>query len=109
MRNGTSHDTLPRAPGLPLLGVALKFGPMWALETQRRLGDVFSLDLPGGNGGVLVAHPEDVRRALVDKDEVVRPGFPDDPNNLLSRATGDGLIARGGERWVERRTMMQPS
>lgn len=109
MRNGTTHDPIPRAPGLPLLGVALKFGPMWALETQRRLGDVFSLDLPGGNGGVLVAHPDDVRRALVDKDDVVRPGFPDDPHNLLSRATGDGLIARGGERWVERRNMMQPS
>jgi cytochrome P450 len=102
-------DTVPRAPGLPLLGVALRFGPAWALETQRRLGDVFSLELPRKNGGVLVAHPDDVRAALIDKEGIVRPGFPEDPGNLLARATGDGIIARGGTRWVERRAMMQPS
>jgi len=105
----TTHDTIPKAPGLPLLGVALRFGPAWALATQRALGDVFALDLPGGNGGVLVAHPEAVRTALVDKEGVVRPPFPDDPENLLSRATGDGIIARGGEPWATRRGMMQPS
>lgn len=100
---------IPKAGGLPFLGVALKFGPAWALAMQRRHGDVFSLELPARNGGVMVVHPDDVRTALVDSDGVTRQEFPNGPSNLLARATGDGIIARTGEAWVERRDMMQPS
>ena len=109
MSTVTTATTIPRAGGLPFLGVAHKFGPKWALDSWRRLGDVFSLHLPGGNGGVLLAHPEAVRAALVDKEGIARMEFPSDPKNLLARATGDGIIAKSGEPWVERRDMMQPS
>jgi len=102
------HASIPKVRGLPLLGVALKFGPAWAREMQRRHGDVFALELPGNNGGVMVVHPDDVRAALTDKkDEITRQAFPTD--NLLARATGDGIITRRGAEWVERREMMQPS
>jgi cytochrome P450 len=102
------HAPIPEARGLPLLGVALRFGPAWALATQRRLGDVFAFRLPGGDG-VLLAHPDAVRAALVDTGEIVRQAFPDDPGNLLARATGDGIIALRSDPWVGRRDMMQPS
>lgn len=101
--------SIPKAEGLPFLGVALKFGPEWALASRRRHGDVFSLELPAKNGGVMVVHPDDVRAALMDKDGISRQEFPNEPDNLLARATGDGIITRTGEAWVERRDMMQPS
>jgi cytochrome P450 len=102
--------TIPKAQGLPLVGVALKFGPEWALAMRDRHGDVFALDLPAKNGGVMVVHPDDVRAALTDrKDEITRQAFPNGPDDLLARATGDGIITRSGPAWVERRAMMQPS
>lgn len=100
---------IPVARGLPLLGVALKFGPLWAREARARHGDVFAFQLPGGNGGVMVCHPDDVRTALVEKEGVTRPAFKSEPDNLLAKVTGDGLFALGGQPWVERRAMMQPS
>jgi cytochrome P450 len=102
------NESIPKVRGLPFLGVALQFGPRWAREMQRRHGDVFALELPGSNGGVMVVHPDDVRAALTDKkDEITRQALP--TGNLLARATGDGIITRRGEEWVERREMMQPS
>jgi cytochrome P450 len=104
-----NESAIPKAPGLPLLGVALKFGPEWVRATRERLGDVFSFELPGGNGGVMVTHPDDVRLALVDNKGVTRAEFPPHMHSVLAPITGDGLIGRSGAAWTERRGMMQPS
>jgi cytochrome P450 len=76
-------SAIPKASGLPLLGVALKFGPEWVRATRERLGDVFSFKLPGGNGGVMVTHPDDVRLALAENKGVARSEFPP-PRDLLT-------------------------
>ncbi|WP_224372106.1 cytochrome P450 [Hyalangium versicolor] len=101
-------SALPKASGLPLLGVALKFGPEWVRTTRKHLGDVFSFDLPGGNGGVMATHPDDVRLALIESKGVSRSEFPPRMHDVLAPITGDGLIGRTGPAWTERRGMMQP-
>lgn len=104
-----SPSSLPKAPGLPFLGVALKLGPPWARATRERLGDVFSFELPGGNGGVMVTYPEEVRLALVENKGVARAEFPPHMHGVLAPITGDGLIGRTGAAWAGRRGLMQPS
>jgi cytochrome P450 len=104
-----SESAIPKASGLPLLGVALKFGPQWARATRERLGDVFSFELPGGSGGVMVSHPDDVRVALGESKGVARAEFPPHMHAVLTPITGDGLIGRTGTAWSERRGLMNPS
>lgn len=101
-------SAIPKASGLPLLGVALKFGPEWVRATRERLGDVFSFKLPGGNGGVMVTHPDDVRLTLAENKGVARSEFPPHMHGVLAPITGDGLIGRTGPAWTDRRGMMQP-
>jgi cytochrome P450 len=76
---------------------------------RERLGDVFSFELPGGNGGVMVTHPDDVRLALAESRGVARAEFPPHMRGVLTPITGDGLIGRTGTAWAERRGLMQPS
>jgi cytochrome P450 len=105
----TQRQRPPEPDGLPVLGHAIGFGrdPLAFLERAvADHGDVVGLSVPG-NRGVLVAHPDEVRRVLVDDAERFPKG--DFQRRELGGLLGDGSLIADGETWRRRREALQPA
>ncbi len=92
-----------------MLGHALAFSrdPLAFLERSvGDHGDVVGLSMPG-NSGVLVAHPAEIERVLVDDADAFPKG--DFQRRELGGLLGDGSLIADGETWRRRRQALQPA
>src|SRR3954451_13118610 len=103
-------DSLPRAR-LPdvALGARAFFRPGAARSRLARLGERFTVDLPGLPPVVMTWSPEDAKAILTDRDGALSLG------QMLHRGTphpvlfgGDSLIFLEGEENVRERRRMGP-
>jgi len=69
--------------------------------------EAWALKLPGPGFPVVIAHPDDVRDVLVDKNGAF--GRDRQLRRLMRRAWGDGLAASEGEAWAEQRRAASPA
>jgi cytochrome P450 len=69
--------------------------------------DEWSLKLPGPKSPVVIAHPDDVRRVLLDKGDQF--GRNRQLQMMMRRAWGDGLAAAQGDDWVEQHRAAAPA
>ncbi len=67
----------------------------------------WALKLPAPGAPVVVAHPDDVRRVLLDKGDVF--GRNRQLQMMMRRAWGQGLAAAEGERWAVQRRAAAPA
>ncbi len=67
----------------------------------------WAVKLPGPGFPLVVAHPEDVRNVLVDKDGAF--GRDRQLRKLMRRAWGEGLAAAEGEAWARQRRAASPA
>ena len=68
--------------------------------------DEWALKLPGPFSPIVISHPEDIRRVLLDKDENF--GRNRQLRLLMRRAWGEGLAAATGDSWVAQRQAATP-
>lgn len=99
---------VPTLKGAPVLGLwpALAHDVLDVLERARAVaGDLVRLATPGGPPLVVVKHPGDIRRVLVENAaNYGRTPFHD----RLKIALGDGLLNSEGELWARQRRRLQP-
>src|ERR1051325_736288 len=98
----------PVAPGLPILGAAramLNDATGFVLRTTRELGPLFRIPL-GPRSLTLIAHPDDLRRALQEQNKDYPRGRVVDP---IRPMLGDGLPMVDGDVWRRKRRVMQPA
>ena len=69
--------------------------------------DDWALKLPGPTSPVVIAHPDDVRRVLLDKGEEF--GRNRQLQMMMRRAWGAGLAAAEGLPWVDQRRAASPA
>lgn len=100
--------TLPRAPGLPLLGslvdIARRTNFVAITDIVRRYGTPVEIGL-GALRFVPLARPEHVQHVLVEGRSVYQKLDEIDPLRLL---VGKGLFSSEGELWQSQRRLMQP-
>jgi cytochrome P450 len=77
------------------------------MDGWRQCGDVVRFPLVGPLELYLCAHPDQVRRVLVDNQQNYRK----DPGHSaqLKALAGDGLTMSEGDLWLRQRRMMQPA
>ncbi|MDG3004649.1 cytochrome P450 [Paludisphaera mucosa] len=101
------------APGLRQF-LPMSFGPMARLRTdplgflldgRRRFGDVFRFQV-GPFVIHLLAHPDHVKRVLVDEQANYERGWA---YNIPRLAAGEGLVTTDGPAWRRLRRMIQPA
>lgn len=103
----------PRPPhprGHMLLGSSLNFlfDPIRTfMDGWEQCGDVVRFPLVGPMELYLCAHPDQVKRVLVDNQQNYRK----DPGHSaqLKALAGDGLTMSEGDLWLRQRRMMQPA
>lgn len=109
MLNETPLSALPPlVSGAPVVGVlpALAYRPLeWLLETRRRMGDIFTLDL-GFARWVVVLHPRHAEHVLVSHCDRYRKTGP--AWEALTELLGTGLALSEGEAWKRQRRVVQP-
>lgn len=98
----------PEVRGWPLLGSMPRIrreGMLPVLESEwKRLGDVFRVRL-GPMAATFVAHPDAFERVLAGHKRTYVKGRAYD---LTRRFLGDNLVTLEGDRWKQRRRLMQP-
>lgn len=98
---------LPPGPrGLPLVGVLpqLRSDPLRLLPALRRkYGDLVNL---GARGLFLASHPDDIRRILVETEQLYSKGPLMDQ---LRAGLGNGLLTSTGSFWRRQRKLSQPA
>lgn len=99
------NQEFPPAPGgLPLVGNTVSFArdPFgFTADAVAEVGDVFRLDVPGGDR-YIVAHPEYAEQVLVTDRDAFRK--TDD----FELAFGNSVIAVDGDAWQEQRDVLDP-
>ncbi|WP_375765924.1 cytochrome P450 [Archangium gephyra] len=99
----------PKASGVPLVGAlpALLLERFDFLEAaQRRLGDIFTLNL-GFTDAIILCHPRHVQHVLVDEAPRYCKGGP--VWESIRTFLGNGLPVSEGEFWKRQRRMIQPA
>ena len=66
----------------------------------------WAVKLPGPVSPIVITHPDDVRRVLLDKGELF--GRNRQLRMMMRRAWGDGLAAAEGEAWAQQRRAVSP-
>ncbi|MGF1506642.1 MAG: cytochrome P450 [Anaerolineae bacterium] len=103
---------LKEVPGSPAkwpmgdLGRVREIGMIdYLMEMWREHGDVFHMNL-GPNKFYFAAHPDDLRKALLNNDKkwIRGKGY-----ERLKTAIGERLLTSDGEVWHKRRKLMQPA
>jgi cytochrome P450 len=109
MMSATASRIAPGPRGLPLLGSVVPFrrdvlGLL--LQSRERFGDVVRFQL-GPHVLHLVAHPDQIRQVLQERDEVY-----DKETRSTSKIlgmTGLGLLTASGDLWRRQRRLIQPA
>src|SRR5205814_1805630 len=103
--------SLPPSPrGHPLFGSTpdLRRAPLQTLlDSWRELGDVVRFRMGGPFQGVLLAHPDGVKRVLQDNNAnyMKVPWY----NGKLKSVIGEGLFTSEGDLWMQQRRLAQPA
>lgn len=98
----------PRAPAWPLVGSLPRFlaDPFrFAVETHRRCGDIYRLDL-GMLDLLVLNHPRHARHVLRDRTRIYVKGGA--LMESMRSVVGNGLLLSEGELWRRQRRLMQP-
>lgn len=69
--------------------------------------DEWAMKLPGPASPVIITHPDDVRRVLLDKGDLF--GRNRQLRMMMRRAWGEGLAAAEGESWIEQHRAAAPA
>ncbi|HRN51385.1 MAG TPA: cytochrome P450 [Anaerolineales bacterium] len=99
-----------RMAGFPVVGNLPQFArnPIGFLtRLQSELGDVAAFSLLGSRS-VLLSHPEDVDRVLVETGKRYNNGKTGNMH-ALNAILGNGLVASEGDFWRKQRKLMAPS
>lgn len=99
-----------RMAGFPVVGNLPQFArnPIGFLNRlQSELGDVAAFSLLGSRS-VLLSHPEDVDRVLVETGKRYNNGKTGNMH-ALNAILGNGLVASEGDFWRKQRKLMAPS
>lgn len=97
------------APGVPFIGSLAEFArnPIgFITRLQQEYGDVAAFSLLG-NKGVLLSHPADVERVLVETGK--RYGNGKGNMYALDTVLGNGIIMAEGDFWKRQRKLMAPA
>lgn len=99
---------VPVYRGIPFLGALpeLRRDLLGTFERVAKLGDVVRIALPLRRG-YLVAHPDGVKRALVDNHK--NYGKQTRGYQMLRLALGEGLVTSEGDFWRRQRRIAQPA
>ncbi len=98
----------PQPPAHPLFGhipALARDRLTFYREAHARHGDVIALRMGARRVGTAIFHPDDVRRVFVDHARNYPRGRNSD---RLKPMVGESLLTLEGERWKQRRVMMQP-
>jgi cytochrome P450 len=100
-------STLPRAPGLPVLGSFFGFfrDPLAFFRSTARLGSVVDLRFPGSQSFQL-SDPEDIEHVVVTSNKSL---VKDETLRDLRRVVGQGLLTSEGDFWRRQRRLAQPA
>ncbi|RYZ28169.1 MAG: cytochrome P450 [Chitinophagaceae bacterium] len=108
LTNHNSHQTIPRAAGLPIIGQSLKAvrDPLNVLkELSVNYGSVVKIRL-GLKDYYVLQSPEGARHVLqTNARNYCKPGAA----KLMKRVLGNGLATANGEQWLRNRKLMQPA
>jgi cytochrome P450 len=104
-----SRNTVPRPPGLPILGALpqVRKDPLQFLSRMvREYGDVVLLGGVGSQKFFLVTHPRDIEHVWKThaRNYVKGANF-----QLLRPLAGNGLFLNEGESWRSQRRLLQPA
>lgn len=101
-------SSAPWIKGEPVLGSLRAFAKdrLGFFEAAARLGDVVGFNL-GGRSFFLLAHPDAVKRVLVDN----YPNYRKETRgqDLLRTVLGEGLVTAEGDTWKRQRRLSQPA